>query len=677
MPPPCFAAECGPSCARILDQTVVIDRCTGGRVNAMNNALPLPAANKQGQGCYGLAYALQINTAPASPGGTLLAAVVFTAHPLHAENVASLVGRADILSFVFTLAVVEAWLAAARRHDAAAAGEPVHTGLWWIRVPRLPVGWVCAAVAAYLAAAASKESGLLALALAAAFDLILHGRCLWGGLRATPALQRAVQRTLVAAVLSVAALWLSVAIRGARLHPSHHRHDNPIAYEGDPGVKALWYAHVHYWYLVLLVFPAWSCQDWGYDVIPRPDPASPEAFLRPAAAYAVMFLLPAALLQTRRRDGVAVAAALIFLPMLPASGVVRVATVLAERLLYIPSAGYGVALGLAYDAVHGHEPEPPVKLAAPASSPKPRRRAAAPKPPAAAAFATEARVVLALYVVWLAVLAVLRSEKWESPTALYAAGAKSCPRSAKGRHQLASALYQEHAQLKRERGDDPAAAEAGEALLHRAAGEAQAALDINPSFSEAHLVLAQAARQLKQRDQHERHVELAVRHGPDNAEAHEEFGMHALLHHNDLDLCVKHLGAAVALWDRRKVRVKPDVAANYGLALTQTAGGDVAVLTAGIEAIFRGVEATPPHPSRCVWVSNIVSMSVQSPHRAEADLGSLDRSLRLAVGECRAALADKHGAEHMAELDALAERTARLVAERAADEAARQAHVQP
>eukprot|EP01063_Lacrimia_lanifica_P030254 TRINITY_DN4785_c0_g1_i4.p1 TRINITY_DN4785_c0_g1~~TRINITY_DN4785_c0_g1_i4.p1 ORF type:complete len:697 (+),score=198.44 TRINITY_DN4785_c0_g1_i4:78-2168(+) len=382
-----------------------------------------------------------------SRGGCLVSSLVFAFHPMHVENGASVVGRADVLGMIFMLASIDWYLrAAAERSPRAAA-------------------WFAAAVVACVASMLSKELGMLSLAIAAAFDLLLNGRVLRWGVRdeAMPKGMRDVAvRFALAAVISMGLLVAARKARGHMLSPSMTFIDNPIFYEKSSATRVMMYTHVHAWYLLLLFAPLWSCADWGYNVLPKP-----ETPLAAVLAYLIVFGTPLCFLRTAYREKVALCTVLLVVPFLPASGIVPVGTVLAERLLLIPSTGFALGAGLLYDYVAGEEVWGPVaarggaKLAAAAVNTKETKKEAQKEvkeakkgkkdgkrevskegsgAPTGRALAVWG--VVGAVLAWYAALTVERCYAWHSPMALFSQGIRDCPTSAKGHVQVGTVAMQ-------------------------------------------------------------------------------------------------------------------------------------------------------------------------------------------------------------------------------------------
>ena len=267
-------------------------------------------------------------------------------------------------------------------------------------------------------------------------------------------------RLAAGAAVSVGLLVAGRRWRGFRMSPSMSHVDNPIHFEEDLWTRVQMYAHVHAWYLLLLFAPVWSCADWGYNVLPQP-----EYPVLAAAAYAIVFGTPLAFLRSGRREKVVLCTVLLVIPFLPASGVVPVGTVLAERLLLIPSTGFMMGAGVLYDYLAGEEvevavcgraaPVPPIPAARGGKKAKAKakdQKAPVPPTPAAEDKRTGSppapRVMLLqagllAVLAWYASLTLKYSHAWHSPRTLYDQGLADCPTSAKGNLQRGSVDMQE------------------------------------------------------------------------------------------------------------------------------------------------------------------------------------------------------------------------------------------
>jgi hypothetical protein len=96
----------------------------------------------------------------------------------------------------------------------------------------------------------------------------------------------------------------------------------------------------HFWYLMKLVFPRYLCFDYGYACIPTIHSILDFRNLFSVASYSVIIFTILHALRTKR-PRLLFALALTLLPFLPAANIFfPVGTVLAERLLFIPSMGF-------------------------------------------------------------------------------------------------------------------------------------------------------------------------------------------------------------------------------------------------------------------------------------------------------------------------------------------------
>ena len=234
------------------------------------------------------------------------AGLLFAVHPVHVESVAWLAGRSDLLCAAFALAAILAWLRYLETRRAA---------------------WLPAAAALALAAMLSKEVGLALVALLPLLAL-LPGRD-----AALPGREAARDAGFAAAVVGFAAA-VALALRWAAAPPGP---GSAIAWT-DPVRTILaalgWYAAKTAWPAPLSAF---------VDRVP----GSVGFVIAGAFVAGGIGALVGASLARRRAGAEAFAAALFLLPLAPALAVSAgtiAATPLAERYLYLPSAG-AVLLG--------------------------------------------------------------------------------------------------------------------------------------------------------------------------------------------------------------------------------------------------------------------------------------------------------------------------------------------
>ena len=93
----------------------------------------------------------------------LAAGLLFATHPVHVEAVASIVGRAEVLSAVFFLLAL---LAYSRACDADSKAHATSSPA--------AVQWVGASLACVALAVLSKEQGVTVVAVCLAYDLFVH-----------------------------------------------------------------------------------------------------------------------------------------------------------------------------------------------------------------------------------------------------------------------------------------------------------------------------------------------------------------------------------------------------------------------------------------------------------------------------------------------------------------------
>lgn len=238
----------------------------------------------------------------------IAAATIFAVHAVHVENVAGLVGRADVLATLFGLI---AWDLAGRRGTAVAAAG----GL------------------ALLISLLAKEIGVAFLGLVIAEEIL--------GLRKS---DRSLANRLfpIAAMLGALAVYLFLRIEALGSLTAHVTvQGNPLI---DAGVleRVLTASMLLTKTFELMVFPAVLCADYSYaEIMPIDSPWDGQVL----SGLALWLILPLTALVFRRKGPATSTGVLLFLAAYtPISNLVlQVPTIFGERLLYLPSLGLTIA----------------------------------------------------------------------------------------------------------------------------------------------------------------------------------------------------------------------------------------------------------------------------------------------------------------------------------------------
>ena len=242
-----------------------------------------------------------------SPAGALAGALLFAVHPVHVEAVSNVVGRAELMAATFAVATL---VAHSRRH--------------WSAVPL------------FLLALASKESAIVTLGLAVAWDLVIEHdpiarlrerRWLYAGYAAGVVLLAATLAFVFAGrpLVDTAVPWINAST----------------------GVRLLTMLGVVVHYVRLMVAPASLSADYNPRVINLEHSLS----LPVLAGLFILSVWALGLVIAWRRSRPATLALLWFpIAVSPVSNVLFASgIVLAERTLYLPSVAVAVLGGLAFE----------------------------------------------------------------------------------------------------------------------------------------------------------------------------------------------------------------------------------------------------------------------------------------------------------------------------------------
>ena len=507
-----------------------------------------------------LALEILSSTLPAVAAGLL-----FAVHPVHVEAIAGIVGRAEILAACGVLLCLRLH----RRALGAAGGGGASL--------MMPAAWL----AAFFGVMA-KESAIVAPLLCALADLAFP---------ADPSPARARRARLYAgygAAIGAAILARVLVLGSPAAAAAIPFVDNPAAVAG-PLAGRLTALGVVARYAGLLVLPHRLSADYSFDQIPVIR--SP---LEPAALFGLLLValtLGAGLLLLRRRPACGFALLFVAVSGAPTSNLVFfIGTLLAERLMYLPSVGLCLLFGCVVERVT--------------------------RPATERAVAGACLLVLALAMArtWT------RLPDWSDDFALYRSAATVSPRSARIRYNLGNVHL---------RRGEYAEAEAAYRL----------ALSIHPGFDDARSNLGLALLHLGRPREALDLLRSAAERAPDHAGVAVNLGLayRALGH---ADLAVAEYARALEI-DPRSAR------AWNNLGALDLARGD---LPAAVERLERAVRLDP---RTAIYRINLADALVaagrageaqeqfEAAHRIAPDMPEAHRGL----GEAALARGDRDGAE--------------------------------
>ncbi|KAI9562598.1 hypothetical protein GHT06_010052 [Daphnia sinensis] len=236
--------------------------------------------------------------------------LLFAAHPIHCEAVAGLVGRADLLCTFFVLAGLVNY---ARRAS-------------------LTMTLILTCTAFF-----SKEYGIMLAPICLLYDAVLaiHGH---------PRQPKRNNGMLYKQAILV--LW-SVALVAYRFWisdfqtPQFAKADNPTAASSSWTTRTLTFLYLPVFHFSLLLYPRWLSFDWSMDSI---QPITCIKDIRNLVTLIFYAILVAAI---RKTILAALAIIITTIPFLPATNVFAyVGFVAAERILYLPSVGFCLLVGI-------------------------------------------------------------------------------------------------------------------------------------------------------------------------------------------------------------------------------------------------------------------------------------------------------------------------------------------
>jgi protein O-mannosyl-transferase len=260
----------------------------------------------------------QLGPAPAALAGAL----VFTAHPLHVETVANVVGRAEAMAAFFVFAAMLVWLRTAGGTRLSPARMSAVAGLYGL-------------------ALLSKESAVMLPALLALIDA---GRGILTPANAGDWLRRHAAAFAVMALVAAGYLVGRMAVLG-EVGPGIV--DPALDVTDSAGERVLTALQAWPFIIRLLFYPRVLLSDYGPQII---MPATSWNALNLSGAFILTALVAGGVAAWYRGHG-RFALVLLFLPvaLLPVSNlIIPIGVIVAERALYLPSFALAAATALAF-----------------------------------------------------------------------------------------------------------------------------------------------------------------------------------------------------------------------------------------------------------------------------------------------------------------------------------------
>ncbi|XP_075990788.1 transmembrane O-mannosyltransferase targeting cadherins 4 [Anticarsia gemmatalis] len=262
-----------------------------------------------------------------------LATLLFAVHPVHTEAVCGIVGRADLLaSMTFFLAVL-------------CYSKAMNSKQWKY------VYLVCTVIISAISML-FKENGITALGFCLVYEIITKLK--FKRNEATTK-QNFIERNSVhigidSIVRSITLMLGAATLLYARWNvmagtkPEFKPTDNPTAFDGSLYTKIATYNYIYFLNAVLFIWPKWLCYDWSMGCIQLIKKLTDGRIIFVFLMYLYGILLLIAIIKNKHRKTnriIILAVSLAVIPFLPASNILYpVGFVIAERILYISSAGY-------------------------------------------------------------------------------------------------------------------------------------------------------------------------------------------------------------------------------------------------------------------------------------------------------------------------------------------------
>ncbi|RVE50574.1 hypothetical protein evm_004801 [Chilo suppressalis] len=321
------------------------------------------------------------------------AALLFAVHPIHVEAISGIVGRADLLSgATFFLAFIF--------YHKAINSQYHHNLFLFVTIILSAISMLC------------KENGITVLGFCIFYDMILKisikRKCQkFCNLYNRSCIKR-ITVTILAIILTLYGRW---TVMGAT-KPEFKAIDNPAAF-AETFTKIVTHSYVYFLNTLLFIWPQWLCYDWSMGCVPLIKSVLDHRIIYPISMYLYgIFIIKAIICKqnkTSTRRILSLSVALMVIPFLPAANIFYpVGFVIAERVLYIPSAGYCLIIVLGLNKIIAKK--------------------------------NKRKLGLMLYVFLISIYgwrSWQRSHDWQNEYRLFASGMSVCPLNAKVHYNVA------------------------------------------------------------------------------------------------------------------------------------------------------------------------------------------------------------------------------------------------
>ncbi|KAL3846955.1 hypothetical protein ACJMK2_017895 [Sinanodonta woodiana] len=390
-----------------------------------------------------------------APKSAFLCAVLFAVHPVHTESVAGVVGRADLLCALLFLLSFYLYIKAC-----AVSLCEEEDKLIVYRPEVFSVPLLMTSMALCCLSVLCKEQGITVIGLCSVYDIIVICRVDFlrlirtrtagsnNGINGNNQLKESrlwvlslIKRHLFLFLTAVAILIFRWRIMGST-PPTFQIFDNPHSFANGTFIRALNYNYLYSINAWLLINPWWLCFDWSMGCIPVIQTVADPRNIATGAFWVVMAFLIYNCVKgqmTQDQRTLTIALAFLVVPFLPATNIFfRVGFVIAERILYLSSAGFCmlIVLGVRYVCVNYQQLIQMIKL------------------------------FLAFLIGIYMIRCVQRSIEWKDEMSLFVSGVKVCPGNAKVHYNIAK--------LSADRGNSDFAIE-----------EYRLAIELNPQYDQA------------------------------------------------------------------------------------------------------------------------------------------------------------------------------------------------